>query len=88
MDSLRPVYIRWRDTSSHPGWYDRAEYLEAARAPVMLMHTVGWLILENDECIVIAQSISEDKAGELLKIPREAIRHQEAIQELINGSDI
>jgi len=84
-DQQKPICIRWRDTSAHPGWYDEMEYQTSIKEPVMVMQSLGWLLHESDDCVVIAQSKSDGRVGEMLKIPREAIVGIDTVKVSPNG---
>ena len=68
------VYLRWRDTYSYGGWQSEKEIEEIIKSPDWIVESVGWLIFQNDDRIIICQSTSNYKSNsEILKIPAAAI---------------
>jgi hypothetical protein len=68
------VRIHWTDTVCQEGWNNYQEVEQFVDAPTDgHMESVGWLIDEDEERIVIAMSHGNYQLGELLKIPRASI---------------
>ena len=75
MNTENLVIVRWIDIASHDGaWMD---YSDAVTMKPIQVETVGWVIKENPEYIVVAASISPDKeesvTGSINAIPRGCI---------------
>jgi len=65
------IQIHWIDTSSIEGWHDR----DIVDDPIDFnCHSVGYLLKETREYIMIAQSYQPDQFGDLLYIPQIAIK--------------
>lgn len=53
------VYIQWDDHVSDDAWLNGGE--EAAKATqAQSVHSIGWLVHEDDKSYVIAQNIADD----------------------------
>lgn len=52
------IYIRWKDHYGKDQWTHWKEFQESE--PYILIHTVGYLIGEDDESYKIASNISEE----------------------------
>lgn len=84
-ESARRVEVEWVDSASNSEW--ESEYdvlLDAERADEQLCCSIGYVILDTDEKLVIVQSFSAQPEGKrnvsaALSIPAAAIR---AIKEL------
>ena len=75
MDNKPPVLITWVDICScDAAWMSLADALEYRPTPIQ---TLGWVIEENDEYIVVVSSYSveeEDRVfGSVCAIPRDVI---------------
>ena len=69
-----PVWIEWVDSATRSGWQDPKE----ADHPLMHCQTLGWLVMENDEKVVVAlNGVFDDTSrvpfGEVVTIPKRAI---------------
>src|SRR6476660_1318824 len=74
----RPIYIRWLDSVRHEdGWSTQDEWIETARHDTMLHHSIGFLIHEDENCLVLAHSLSHDtepySAVGIMQIPMSAV---------------
>ena len=74
------VSVYWIDSASHPYWQDEEEVFSALNC-----HTVGFLIKENDEILVIAQSYAIDKSAkpwaDVIVIPKVSVKSQEVLKD-------
>lgn len=73
IETYKPVVVTWLDATHQAGWHDGHEIEEFVSTEPLRIESLGWLVGETDSWIVLAQSASEKKAGELLKIPRSII---------------
>ena len=69
----RLVCVEWEDAWSDSAWHTTQDGLEKALVPVVVKST-GWVVIENDEAIVLASSICADGYGGLERIPNGMIR--------------
>ncbi len=75
MDIQKPMLVTWNDITSFDGaWMSIEEALEYEPSPIQ---TLGWIIEDNDEYIVMIGSISvgeEDKVcGSVCAIPKTVV---------------
>ena len=73
---MRLVLIEWIDPFSSGGWLDRETAVEEAKARDRLCKTVGWLLYEDAELVVVAGSVGVmdvDQIGDVFEIPRRVI---------------
>lgn len=78
----RPQVVTWEDTTNIATWQDRDDIAEFARDGGWRCQNIGWVVYEDDECIVLAARRAFDKqahVGLAERIPRRAIIHQEAL---------
>jgi len=67
LKSMRMVMVSWVDSSAVPQiWEYRDEYDDS----LVEEHSVGYLISDDDEKVVICQSYSEHQYGQVFRIPR------------------
>lgn len=72
MKSLPIYYIEWSDSQTTMTGWCRDDDIED---PVALyVRTVGFIVKENDEAILIAQNDGRNQFSHLLTIPKSAIR--------------
>lgn len=66
------VLVIWTDTITNSGWQTAEKIDDWAKENTWLVHTVGYLIRETEEFVVIAASwaMEEKQYGSLIKIPR------------------
>lgn len=66
------VYVRWIDSESGSGWTECGEFL----APLTYCHSVGFLIHQDAEKYVLANSYDPetDSANATMTIPRVAVK--------------
>lgn len=71
---LKVIRVRWVDPSfSEDGWISHRQLANWIKEQPATMDSVGMLVHESDECIVILQSISEGTVAAALQITRTAI---------------
>lgn len=68
------VRVHWIDAGQYPGWHSKDELDTLIATPLPVMETVGWLVHDCTAFVVVAQSVSEMRAGDLLRIPRAYIQ--------------
>ena len=67
------IWLRWHDSTEQYGWKD----LPLSDSEFIIIETVGYLIEDNKDSIVIAHSISSaNHANGVLIIPKTAIIKQ------------
>jgi len=67
MENYKIIEVEWIDTSSISGWHDK----DIIDNPIdFTCHSVGYLLKETPEYIMLAQSYQPDQFGELLYIPK------------------
>jgi hypothetical protein len=85
-ESLPIARVEWVDAASHEvGWRGYEEVLEDSD-PVVCT-SVGFIVLDREDVVVLALSCSPDsdgrvyKVGEVLQIPRECVRDVRPLEE-------
>lgn len=74
------VYIRWTDAVSHEeGWKTQDQYIDWAKGVEWLVETVGWILKETKEYILLAAQRGSYIDGEynyalVIKIPKTWIK--------------
>lgn len=73
------VRITWEDArDTETGWIDIKDIL---KAPLALCQDVGWMVINNDEKVIIMRSYSKDKddisGGGVVAIPKKWVRKTE-----------
>lgn len=75
----RRVEVDWIDSTSHDGWDDEHKVLaESEQDDYMTCCTIGYLIKETDELVMLAGSLSTSgprsrNVGHVMSIPKSAI---------------
>jgi hypothetical protein len=83
------VRITWEDArDTETGWIDIKDIL---KAPLAICQDVGWMVINNDEKVIIMRSYSKDKddisGGGAVAIPKKWIRKVEYL-DVIYGESI
>ena len=82
------VRITWEDArDTETGWIDIKDIL---KAPLAICQDVGWMVINNDEKVIIMRSYSKDKddisGGGAVAIPKGWIRNIEYLGVLYGES--
>lgn len=69
------VEIIWVDaeTVGDAHWMPNDDSKEAARSPLPIMMTVGYVLWENEEMISVTNTIGPDETAQVNKIPKKMI---------------
>ena len=72
---MRVVEIEWVDSVSEGRWNDKDEALRIATLEAMLHRSVGYLLREDDDMVLIAGSRSENEYNvcDTMQIPKVAV---------------
>ena len=74
------IYVKWCDANSNAEWFSIDEAKEWGQSEEWEVESVGFLIEETEEYILIAQRLSGDVCGALLKIPTTWIRERKELK--------
>ena len=69
----KEVRVHWEDATHRSGWHSVDELQDIINEGFMV-ETLGWLVHEDDDCIVVAQSVSRYRMAELSRIPKAYIK--------------
>ncbi len=78
--TIQQVFIVWRDAVTYSGYFNLRGGDEFS---LEYMETIGWLVGETPRAILIAQTVSKFKTGDILVIPKNAIE-----KATVNGREI
>jgi len=70
---LRIAQVTWKDCESMSGWHDLLTIEDYIQTPLSVMKSVGWLLHDGDDWLILAASVGDKNAGDLTKIPRAMI---------------
>lgn len=82
--------VTWEDTTNVATWQDRDEVREFATDGGWVCQNVGWVVYEDDECVVLAARRADDKQGHVglaERIPKRAIIERTVIRSSPNDSE-
>jgi hypothetical protein len=85
---LKVVHIKWEDSCSLHGWkFHRTvdEFAEESPTSQLMMHSVGFLLTNDKNGITLYQNISPDCKGNVIKIPRSAVRSMKVLGKVERG---
>ena len=78
--------VGWLDTHAEPNWADRAELLDDIKTLNLLCHTVGYVLAETGDRLILAATWSDnDMVREVVIIPRRVIVSRSVLTD--NGMD-
>lgn len=86
-DTFKETRVHWTDAYSVHHWHHKRELEEWCVEPLPVMQTLGWLIYECDDYIVIGQSVGLVEAADLIKIPRGMIVEMFELPKKSDASD-
>lgn len=76
----RPVEVKWIDIEAYcDGWKSKDDKLLISwiKEECILCVSVGYLVYESDNHVVLAQTLCDNALGEFIKIPRSVIKSLE-----------
>lgn len=73
VDIYRVVRVHWNDTATYSGWTSLDEIKAIVEDKPVMIETVGWLIHQDEDQILVASSVSKFKASEIIRIPSSCI---------------
>jgi hypothetical protein len=73
---MQRVEVEWIDSVADHGWSYKSDALSKATAGVMRCTTIGYILREDDECLVLCmgEQPGSESVLSLMQIPRESIR--------------
>jgi hypothetical protein len=79
------LLIDWEDASTitHGDWLSREEVMEDAHADKFLNRTVGWLLHEDKQAIILAAQVADGEKPQfdlVMRIPKSLIRKRRVLQ--------
>lgn len=83
------VEVVWEDTTNIAAWQTRDELVEWAKARGWIARNIGYLVYEDDDCVVVAARTVEDEerhVGLAERIPKRAVLERHELQR--DGIDI
>jgi hypothetical protein len=83
-DTANPVIIEWTDTQTakmHDGWLPEADFNEWCNEPLVVCRSIGFLTFENDEFVVISQTLLFGDRSDSTKIPKAIIKSMVTLKE-------
>ena len=84
------VWVTWDDSESMDKWQTVSEFhSHVATMEAVLIHSVGFLIMENEQSIALAPNMCPDidygdpTVCAVMRIPKSAIKEQYVLEEVI-----
>lgn len=69
MDELKPCRVKWLDHASVSGWRSVEDFPRVG----FEVESIGWLVFESDDVLVLAASVGETKAADFTVIVKSCI---------------
>lgn len=87
LQELSLVMVRWLDAEfSEYGWQDSEEFNKWCNESIKPVQTVGWLIRDTEEFIVVLSTMDSDSMSGAVKIPKTwVIRIEKLTREATDG---
>ena len=78
------LLIEWTDagTITHGDWLSREEVMDDAHADKFLNRTVGWLLHEDKQAVILAAQIADGEKPQfdlVMRIPKSLIRKRKVL---------
>ena len=82
---MKRVEVEWLDSICEGSWHRRDDVIREATREAMLHRSIGYLVHENDEMVLLAGSRGESgvMVSDTMQIPRVAVL---TVRELRRGS--
>lgn len=77
---VRPVYVVWEDIETRGSgndWSDPDDLEDWVTEKCPIFHTVGSLIHEDDNYIIVAETLGEHDCSSMTKIPKGCIKRMD-----------
>lgn len=72
------VRVTWLDSHAYGGWKSRDEWAEHISADRLVCESVGWLVIDGRDYLVLAQSrgnrVGDATWADMVQIPRVAVQ--------------
>jgi len=66
--------FEWLDPEEHEiGWHDENDVREWGKEPPRKFRTLGWVIYENEDVVVVASSVDGHQVGSIHKLIKASI---------------
>ncbi len=82
-ENLTPVLVEWEDSYCSTGW----RFLAEMEPEVMRCRSLGWVVSQDDDCLVLAPHVSAEDHGDaplqgngIMVIPKRAITSVEPVK--------
>ena len=74
LQELPLVIVHWIDPEcSGTGWQDKDDFYKWCDDPLKTVQTVGWLVRDGEDRIVVLSTMGSDEMGEAHKIPKSLV---------------
>ena len=75
----RLVCVEWEDAWTSDSWHSQEDTV--ATGEPLLVHTVGWVLIEDEGGMTLAQSLTDGGAGAIWRVPAGMIRQVRILRE-------
>lgn len=72
MQVYKVARVHWLDASLVAGWHN-SDQIDDIASEIVQIESVGWLVKDEPEYVMLAMSVGKYRAAELLRIPRKYI---------------
>lgn len=79
---MKVVHVRWSDSSAVYGWRSLGKLKTYVADKLLIIDTVGLLVFESAEKVLLIQSVSKDEVDGVFEIPRACIRSMRTLRTL------
>ena len=86
--STKVVHVKWIDSESLYEWQEKTTFHHWAENKFNSNETIGILVFDGEDHIVIAQSISDARIDGNIKIPKCAIKSSKVIATVKMGQSL
>lgn len=79
----RLEHIIWEDPTSKSQWMDAADITEFMEDRTFIVHSVGWVVREDDQAVGLAATINDtdEYVGQIFRVPKSAIVKRRRIKQ-------
>jgi hypothetical protein len=79
---IKVIHVQWRDSASLTGWKSMAKFWSSAKSDPVIVDSVGMMAYENEDKVVLLQTIGGEEVSGFFEIPRGCIKEIKVIGSL------
>ena len=84
VDLTKAVFVTWVDSATYREWYDFDEIKKLVLDKTLIV-SVGYLVEQNKDWVVLAQNMDDKSCSGITKIPKSSIAKMKMLPEFVGA---